>query len=461
MPNVEFRTKKITLKDAGRTLVTVSQYFDYLANWLTRAVDTQTMTQDAASFYLELAVEQIRTSLPSPLRGQAGQPLSDWLTEIRELETPPKAEDVGFLRIPFRKLLKAEIVGGPPIVPRLQELEVNGRKIFASLPFVKEALYEVAYKNKQAELAARYDLEDPAQKRQYESDLKRYETPENFANQWIANVKGAKLRGKQIAAIDKMNPQELAIAGKRGILSKETIAYWRGKQRELAAETGRRELSAAAESRRRVREFGPLGIKEPGTFITPTEVEPPQSIEELITARGEERGGPARFQQFIRGAGAEKALRSFEEGGGLGARQAWWEALTRPRVDYPSYEERLKSIYDEMGRWGQLVQPSPDLPEAPVAQAAPSGLRGTQFAGLQQQAPQVMQELQKRLNNLLQQGAGGYEESQRQMFPAPDVATDPLESYLKSYPWMKKWLKLSPSQRGFQAGRTTPQARWI
>ena len=258
-----------------------------------------------------------------------------------------------------------------------------------------------------------------------------------------------------------MNPRELAEASKRGILSPETVEYWRGKQREKAAAEGEQQLTAAAESRRAVSEFGELGIKElPQGKVFPYGGKQPASIEELLATQAEGRGGPQRFQQFAQGAGAEKALRGFQEGGGEQARQAWWEALTRPRVDTPTYEAQLKNIYDEMTRWGSLITEGAEPGMFQPAEVSP-GLRGTAYQGLTQQAPRVMQELQNRLNTLLKQGQAGYEQTQQQRYPAPVEAEDPLQTYLKKYPFMKEWMRLSPSQRGFNPAITAPGARWM
>lgn len=304
--------------------------------------------------------------------------------------------------------------------------ELGLQSHMANMPFYKQTVAYEVYQQLHQQRATAYGYE--ADSSQYATEMRKaQEEAADFISGWIASAK-AELPSA-ITPSGRTREEVLA--------EHEQRRRWQGWQEYLdfvQSEQGQ----PFVEAQRRAELWA--GQREAARLPTGEPTLP--SYEEGVTEFLRQTR-PSGLQQFIESRMPEVLERAGQEIGG--ARQAWWAAINRP-----SYEEELQAAQWEVERW----QTEMAKPGHPIFGKAATEMTPSEW--LQTIAPRKLQEAQARLEQLQ-----GMTPTQTARTYREYEAEDPLEAYLREYPFQEEYLRLSPGQRGFYPSRYQPQARWF
>jgi len=132
------------------------------------------------------------------------------------------------------------------------------------------------------------------------------------------------------------------------------------------------------------------------------------------------------------------------------ARTRWWNTIQQAKRDAEEAEAETERVVGGIKRGAA----SRAATETDLERLAPFGRAGEYALA----ARQKFYEQQMGLPQAEEERRGAARSATR--LSEAEIPTDPLEAYMKGFPFIEKWLKLAPRQRGDYPSRYAPPAIW-
>jgi len=424
----------------GDVDITVAEYRQLFVAWIKRLRDAG-VSEDVLSFYKQTAETKIRQLL----KGVDYEKLpiipgtQEWHGMIwdRKLTArrPGDVSALDFSQIPYT----------------FGQLGLQESAL--SIPFYREVVAPKAYEASAIAQAQQYGYEPDST--QWNTQLRKGIDASNaYINQSIANIIAEPYTSEQAALEER---------GKRGIVTGQTEEEIAEAQRKAVGygNIAEQAFRSWGEQEAAQREKTAQQWAEQMQFAFPQEQPAPSAVPGVQKFLEEDR--PAGLQGFVQEQ-LPSVLSKFEQSM-AGARNAWWAAINQP-----THQQALQEAQFEVDRWSKVVEnrykaEQKAMPKTGVGEegAFPEARTvGTMSPDewMMNIAPRKLQESMDKLGQI--QLLSSEQASTAYPTTASKAAMeDPLEKYLKEYPFQSEFLRLSPSQRGFNYQRYSPSARWF